>query len=92
MASVRKEQRYIIEFKVRVSGIGGVLDMMRYDQCYPASQRDSAKLERIASHNDSAEDHVVTFIKSGQAPRIDVQRWASFNCQVLDPDFASENR
>ena len=82
-----KETRYISKLTVRVSGIGGVIDMMRYDSCYPATEEDSRKLERIANHTDSGEDRFVDFIRAGRnklGPT--VRRWASFNCKVLEID------
>ncbi len=83
--TMQEETRYISTFTVRVSGFAGVIDMMRYDSCYPATEVESRKLERISSGSDKAEDHVVTFIRAGRndsGPTI--RRWASFNCKVLE--------
>lgn len=70
--------------KVRVSGIGGLFDMLRYDNCSPASQEDAAKLERLAYRDISDADRVVEFrrfSRNGNGPT--VERWKSFNCDVL---------
>ena len=84
---MQEETRYISTFTVRISGITGVIDMMRYDSCYPATEVESRKLERVANGTDKAEDHFVTFIRAGRndsGPT--VRRWASFNCKVLEVD------
>ncbi len=85
--AMTEETRYICKFTVRVSGIAGVIDMMRYDLCYPASEEESRKLERIANDTASGEDRFVDFIRAGRNDRgPTVRRWASFNCKVLEVD------
>ena len=83
--AMTEETRYISKFTVRVSGIAGVIDMMRYDLCYPATEEESGKLERIVDGTASGEDRFVDFIRAGRnesGPT--VRRWASFNCKVLE--------
>ncbi len=70
---------------VRVGSISSVLDMMRYDKCYPATEADSGRLEmsRPDSRDRSFGEHLVIFMAhSPAAPTIG--RWASFGCEVID--------
>jgi hypothetical protein len=70
-------------FSVRVGSIRSVFDMMRYDQCYPATEDDARKLGMLCpGGRATADDHVIRFASSMRtAPTID--RWASFGCEVL---------
>lgn len=69
---------------IRFGTIGSVIDMMRYDCCWPASEDDSRKLEKSQAFGGerTALDHVVKFFSVGShAPTI--ARWQSFGCEVL---------
>ena len=70
--------------KVRVSGFSGVLDMMRYDNCFPATEQDAHKLAWIAAGTATGADHVVEFLRralNDRGPTVD--RWRSYACEVL---------
>lgn len=86
MPNYIKEPRYIQKFTVRIGTISSVIDMMRYDSAWPASEEDSRKLERVMSMggNPSPEDRVVTFLRAGRNANGPTEaRWASFGCEVL---------
>jgi hypothetical protein len=85
MTKPKKETRYISTFRVRVSGIQSVIDMMRYDSCYPASEIESRKLIRIANGSAKEEDRIVSFTRAGRGDSgPTVRRWNSFNCEILE--------
>lgn len=95
MRPYRKEPRYIQRVVVRVSRVSNVLDMLRYDSCYPENQEDSRKLERLLGGSRSPDDHVISFIRAGRnesGPTL--RRWQSFGCDVLrveHPDQKEED-
>jgi hypothetical protein len=85
----KKEPRYISIITVRCSSTRAVLDMMRYDSCFPATEDDSRKLERLIDaphgHPGAPDDfNVIKFIRCGRNDGVTDDRWASFGCTVLD--------
>jgi hypothetical protein len=81
----KKDTRYVSVLTVHVSSAEALIDMMRYDSCFPASEADSHKIERLMRHDADADDHIV------RLKRVDctdgeptIGRWRSFNCTVLD--------
>lgn len=70
----------IKRFVVRVSVFGGVIEMMRFDCCWPDTTDDSAKLERIASGDRKPGDTEVRFAGIYNPT---AARWRSFGCEVL---------
>jgi hypothetical protein len=81
-----KETRYLHKFTVRVGTIASVLDMLRYDNCFPANEDESRKLMKLmgTGGKPTREDHVVTFLSAKrtiQGPTI--ERWESFGCEVV---------
>lgn len=81
-----REKRYISHLTVRAcNDLGSLLDMMRYDSCWPATKEDVAKLVRLHEREASEEDRIVKFIRAsrGGAPATE-GRWNSFGCKVLD--------
>jgi hypothetical protein len=70
---------------VRVSGIEGVLDMMRYDNCVPFDEAEAGKLARIARDHAKPEDRTVVFRRFALDAKATptAERWSSFNCEVL---------
>lgn len=61
------------------------LDMMRYDNCVPATEQEAGKLERIALQCATPEDHTVTFRRFSNTPEGPTAgRWASFNCRIVE--------
>jgi hypothetical protein len=91
MKTSRKEARYIQRIVVKVGSIQGVLDMMRYDSCYPETEEDAHKLTRIANGTAKDEDHIVNFIRAARTQSgPTAPRWASFACAVLDVQHPDE--
>jgi hypothetical protein len=81
----RRQRCFLHTIRARVSEIQGVLDMMRFDHCVPYDQESMRKLQRLAAHTDSPDDHVVEFLRFGfneNGPSFD--RWASFSCEILE--------
>lgn len=66
-------------------------DMMRYDHCFPATEDESRKLERVANGDVSdPADHVVRFLRRALNPGPPTTaRWQSFGCEVLGVEDAS---
>jgi hypothetical protein len=83
----------VYEQKVTVRIRSVPYDMLRYDNCCPASEEESVKLERVGSHGLAAtkpEEHVVVFrrfSRNGEGPT--VGRWKSFGCDVLSWEAVS---
>lgn len=86
-------------FKIRLgSPIEGVLDMMRYDQCWPSSEADSNKLQEllrgpgpsmfsrhIFSLESFRDSHVISFTTANRSNQVPTRaRWESFGCEVLE--------
>lgn len=59
-------------------------DMMRYDNCVPATEIEAHKLERVANGTEVIGDRTVEFrrFSMNDAPPT-VDRWKSFGCQVV---------
>lgn len=86
--ALNKQVRFVSIFSVRISGVQGAIDMMRYDQCYPATEEDARKLMRIVAGTDKADDHVIQLVRVASTDRgPDLRRWRSFNCEVLDQNL-----
>lgn len=82
----QKETRYVKTFSVRVGTIRSIFDMMRYDQCFPATESDASKLARLSSNDNlSGEDRVVKFTSVSRVSNATptVERWQSFGCEIL---------
>lgn len=89
----RKESRYVTIVAVHVPSLRDVIDMMRYDSCYPATEDESRKLWVIEdSGRRKPTDHLVRFACAGRAENTPtVDRWRSFGCTVFcvrSPDAA----
>ena len=80
----RKEARYVSRIYVQAHGTESLLDMMRYDSCYPSSEAEANKLARMLGGHDSPTDHIVclTRVAVNQLPPTE-GRWRSFGCIVL---------
>ena len=69
-------------FTVRMAHYHAPFDMFRYDQCWPATEWEGAKIEQM-THDGKSVD--VTFeTDNPHAPTIG--RWESFACKVLPYD------
>jgi hypothetical protein len=84
MRSFKKETRYVSVLTVRASG-HGLIDMMRYDRCCPATEEDAHKINRIMTDSDIEGDCLVRLIRySANNLPATRDRWASYACEVLD--------
>ncbi len=83
-----RESRYMSRVTVHVHDLYALMDMCRYDRCYPESEAESQKIQNIARHEVKPGDplgYVVRLIRC--APTNDPPtdgRWRSFGCRVLD--------
>lgn len=84
-----KESRYITALCVWVSSAEALIDCMRYDSCYPASEAESSKIGALISEDSGGRrdqaNHIIRLIRVARTelpPTLD--RWRSFCCYVLD--------
>lgn len=81
----RSEKRFVTYLLVRASSATGLIDMMRYDSCFPATEEDSRKIERLINNVDQKEDRILQLICAGRNDMTPTKdRWKSFCCTVLD--------
>lgn len=80
-----KQTRYVTILTVFVPGADALIDMLRYDACYPRTEGDAHKIIRLMNGTDDADDHIIELVRASVA---DVPhnegRWNSFGCRVLD--------
>lgn len=84
----RREPRYVTIIAVHVPMTRDVIDMMRYDQCYPSTEEESRKLYVLSDAHRSKpldpKDHLVQFTCAGRTYNVPViERWRSFGCTVF---------
>lgn len=74
---------YVQRVVVQISSVP--YDMMRYDNCVPATEQDAGKLERVAGgYSDDPADRVVEFRRFARTPGgPTADRWRSFNCEIV---------
>lgn len=87
MKSHRSERRYITCISVRASSAESLIDMMRYDSCFPSTEEDAHKIARLMSTDtpSNPDDHIINLTCVGRndlTPTLG--RWRSFNCTVID--------
>lgn len=69
-------------FKFTVEGSGPFpFDMLRYDQCWPATENDSAKIERTTRRG--AHSRAETIRLASNIDRTTGARWVSFGWKVV---------
>lgn len=56
-----------------------MLDMLRYDSCFPASEAEAGRMERA----DGAPGLFILRRRAAQPGEPTQARWRSFNCEVL---------
>lgn len=80
-----KESRYVTALCVWVPNAIALIEMCRYDSCYPASEAESYKVERLINHKAKPVDHIVRLVRvaRGDGPPT-LGRWRSFHSYVLD--------
>ncbi len=80
----QEETRYISVLYVWIPDVESLLDMLRYDACYPATEADYYKLHRLIYESENGDDHIIKLIRAAKTDRpADTQRWRSFGCLVL---------
>lgn len=73
----KKQTRYVSRLAVFVLGVNAVIDMMRYECCYPATEVESGKLSADTPG-------IVRFTMVASSDREPSrERWRSFGCVVL---------
>lgn len=93
----QRENRYTSKLVVLVADPAALIEMMRYDSCFPSSEVEAHKIIRIINHSgaEDGSDHVIELTRvalNDNPPTI--ARWKSFACYVLDvrhPEEASLN-
>lgn len=87
-----KESRCISQLTVHVGSASSLIDMMRYDCCFPATEDESRKIWKLIgieqgnpADRAGPEDHVIRLhrVSRSELPATD-DRWRSFGCRVLD--------
>lgn len=78
---MKADKFYVHKLTVRVSSVP--FDMMRYDNCTPFSEEESAKLERLALNCNRPEDRTVVFRMFSRSAKPRLDRWASFCCTIV---------
>lgn len=90
MKQFRKEPRYVSALVVHVPDVMGLIDMLRYDRCCPATEDESRKLWRMLSITRGGEpatpaDHIIRLHRFAPSNTpATAERWRSFECTVLD--------
>lgn len=77
------KQPQIVHFTVEGRGTFPV-DMLRYDTCWPRSQEDTAKLERVSRRQHLRDDRPVRIALSSNGRPPTAARWASFGWKVIE--------
>ena len=88
-----KAKYHEIHFTVRGSG-AFPYDMLRYDRCFPASERESAGLAcPYHGPESSKRDVQITAVNydGNNATAPTERRWNSFGWKVLDYDYGMRN-
>lgn len=84
MKHYKKESRFVSILTVRACS-HGLIDMMRYDRCVPATEEDAHKINRIMQDSTTEDDRIVRLIRySANDSKATVGRWESYGCMVLD--------
>lgn len=84
---VKRETRYVSKLVVHVADAAALVEMMRYDSCFPSSEAEAHRVIRLIGHAESlqGDDHIVrlTRVALNDNPPT-MERWKSFACHVLD--------
>lgn len=94
-----KPTHHVVIIRARGGGVVGAIDMMRYDSCSPATEQDSAKLERRLhtreeTHLDGVKQpdpwvYFRRFVQDGAPKPPNVERWRSFGWECWPQPFDS---
>lgn len=86
----KKEIRYVSRLTVHTLSASALIDMMRYDCCYPATEEESRKIWALigneqCGNRDEPKNHIVQLTRVARTDLpATVDRWRSFGCLVLD--------
>jgi len=90
----RRETRYVSVVTMHVPSAAALVDMMRYDCCYPRSEDESRKIWALIAapiNKTKPSDHVVRLVRAAREPLVATAlRWASFGCKVLGENHPDE--
>ena len=81
----QRETRFVSQISVMVPDASALIEMMRYDSCYPASEPEAHKIMRLISGSVDPTDRLIrlTRVARNDLPPTE-GRWRSFACRVLD--------
>jgi hypothetical protein len=81
----KRETRFVSLLTVYVPDAQALIDMMRYDSCYPASELESHKICALLGGRACPVDHIVRLVRVAHNDLPATEgRWRSFACRVLD--------
>lgn len=84
MKHYKKEPKFVSILTVRAAA-HGVIDMMRYDRCVPATEEDAYKINRIMQDLAKDDDRIIRLIRyAANDSKATSGRWESYGCLVLD--------
>jgi hypothetical protein len=63
--------------------VASMFDMLRYDQCFPANERQAAAMWESFSTGRPVECVVILTRRAANDNPATADRWRSFNCEVL---------
>lgn len=80
-----KESRYVTALCVWVPDAIALIKMCQHDSCYPASEAEVYKVERLINQTAAPVDHIIRLVRAarGEGPPT-LGRWRSFAAYVLD--------
>lgn len=84
----KKEQRYVSVLTVLASTVDALVDMMRYDGCFPYLEDDVRRIQAMAHDEIMPGDPTGRVVRltrvSASGESATEARWRSFGCVVLD--------
>lgn len=81
----KRQSRVVRTIVVWVPTVHALIDMLRYDSCFPSSEVESLKIQKLLRGDATPGDHVLRLTSAAlgsTAPSH--ERWESFGCHVLD--------
>ena len=83
-----RQVRFASILTVHAPDANSMLDMMRYDRCYPLGEANVEKIIRLTRPRKGdriqASDHIVQLMRTSANNDEPSERWRSFCCSVLD--------
>lgn len=80
-----KQECHVTIITVFVPCADALIDMLRYDACFPHTEDDSNKIRRLMADTTDGDDHIIELKRaSANSEPATVGRWQSFGCKVLD--------